>query len=239
AVGHMDGRPLPFALVMRKDSVAPHALRSRPAPSPLATPALPAAEWPADPPGRDDVLRCVQAALGPGDAVIATTGYTGRALYALDDRPSQLYLVGSMGGAAGVGLGGALAQPRRRVAVLDGDGAALMRRGALATIGARRPPNLVHLLLDNERHESTGGQATASRSTDLAAVAAACGYPRVVRATSLDECAGALSAGRGELSFIHVKTGPGENGALPRPTVTPRQVAERFRAWLRAGGAPR
>src|SRR5581483_765752 len=97
AVEHMDETRLPFALIMRKDSVAPHGLRSRPALSPPATPALPAAEWPADPPRRDAVLRCVQAALGPGDAVIATTGYTGRALYALDDRPSQFYLVGSMG----------------------------------------------------------------------------------------------------------------------------------------------
>jgi phosphonopyruvate decarboxylase len=238
AVEHMDETGLPFALVMRKGSVAAHALRSRPAPSPLAIGALPAAVWPATPPGRDDVLRCVQAALRPGDAVIATTGYTGRALYALGDRPSQLYLVGSMGCASSVGLGVALAQPHRRVVVLDGDGAALMRLGALATIGARRPPNLVHVLLDNERHESTGGQATVSRSADLAAVAAACGYPRVVRATSLDECA-ALSASGQELSFIHVKTGPGANAALPRPTVTPLQVAERFRAWLRAGGTPR
>jgi phosphonopyruvate decarboxylase len=239
AVEHMDETRLPYALVMRKDSVAPHALRSRPASRPAAPRVLSPAAWPAGPPGRDGVLRCVQAAVRPGDAVIATTGYTGRALYALDDRASQLYLVGSMGCASSVGLGVALAQPHRRVVVLDGDGAALMRLGALATIGERRPPNLVHLLLDNERHESTGGQATAARSADLAAVAVACGYPRVVRAASLDECAGALSAGGEELSFIHVKTGPGENGALPRPTVTPRQVAERFRSWLLAGGGPR
>src|SRR5262249_4706253 len=159
-------------------------------------------------------LRCVQAALGPGDAVIATTGYTGRALYALNDRPGQFYVVGSMGCASSVGLGVALAQPRRRVVVLDGDGAALMRLGALATIGARHPANLVHLLLDNERHESTGGQATVSRSADPAAVAAECGYPRVVRAASLNACAAALAAGGEELSFIHVKTGPGGNGAL-------------------------
>ncbi|HEX5270664.1 MAG TPA: phosphonopyruvate decarboxylase, partial [Gemmataceae bacterium] len=239
AVAHMDETRLPFALVMRKDSVAPHALRSRPAAPRLAAPAPPAADWPADPPGRDDVLRRVRAALGPGDAVIATTGYTGRALYALEDRPSQFYLVGSMGCASSVGLGVALAQPRRRVVVLDGDGAALMRLGALTAIGARRPPNLVHLLLDNERHESTGGQATASRSADLAAVAAACGYQRVVRAATPDDCARALGEAGNELTFIHVKTGPGENRSLPRPTVTPRQVADRFRAWLRDGGAPR
>src|SRR5262245_42565326 len=240
AVAHLDETRLPFALVMRKDSVAPHALRSRPALSPPATPALPAADWAADATGRDAVLRCVQAALRPGDAVIATTGYTGRALYALDDRPSQLYLVGSMGCASSVGLGLALAQPRRRVVVLDGDGAALMRLGALATIGHQRPPNLVHVLLDNERHESTGGQATVSHTADLAAVAAACGYPRVVRAGTADEAAAALAAAGGELTFVHVKTRPEAAQDLPRPDVPPWRAAERFRDWLRltaAGGA--
>src|SRR5262249_17608499 len=191
-----------------------------------------AAPWPAERPARDEVLRRVQAAAGPTDALIATTGYTGRALYALDDRPSQLYLVGSMGCASSVGLGLALAQPHRRVLVLDGDGAALMRLGALATLGYRRPPNLVHVLLDNEMHESTGGQATVSTSVDLAAVAQACGYPRVVRAASLDECTRALQEGGTKLTFVHVKTLPGENKDLPRPTVTPRQAAERFRRWL-------
>src|SRR5262249_57684759 len=93
AVEHMNETRLPFALVMREGSVAPHTLRSRPALPPPAAPALPAADWPAGPPGRDDVLRCVQAALRPGDAVIATTGYTGRALYALGDRPAQPYLL--------------------------------------------------------------------------------------------------------------------------------------------------
>jgi phosphonopyruvate decarboxylase len=233
AVAHMEATHLPYGLVMKKGAVAHHPLRSRPAARPPASGGLAAAAWPAERPARDEVLRRVQAAAGPTDAVIATTGYTGRALYALDDRPSQLYVVGSMGCASSVGLGLALAQPHRRVFVLDGDGAALMRLGALATLGDRRPPNLVHVLLDNEMHESTGGQATVSASVDLAAVAQACGYPRVVRAASLDECTRALQAGETELSFVHVKTRPGANEDLPRPTVTPRQVAERFRRWLR------
>jgi phosphonopyruvate decarboxylase len=233
AVRHMEATRLPYGLVMRKGAVAPHPLRARPAARPPAAEVLPAPAWPAERPGRDEVLRRVQAAAGPTDAVVATTGYTGRALYALDDRPSQLYLVGSMGCASSVGLGLALAQPRRRVLVIDGDGAALMRLGALATIGDRRPPNLVHVLLDNEMHESTGGQAAVSSSVDLSAVARACGYPRVVRAADLDACTRALQDGGKELTFVHVKTGPGENKDLPRPTVTPRQVAERFRRWLR------
>jgi thiamine pyrophosphate-dependent acetolactate synthase large subunit-like protein len=115
------------------------------------------------------------------DAIIATTGYTGRTLCGLDDRPNQIYMVGSMGCASSMGLGVALSQPERRVVVLDGDGAALMRMGAMATVGYERPSNLVHILLDNEMHESTGGQSTVSHSVALATIAAGCGSRRVVR----------------------------------------------------------
>jgi phosphonopyruvate decarboxylase len=165
--------------------------------------------------------------------VIATTGHTGRALYGLEDRPNQFYMVGSMGCASSLGLGLAVSQPRRRVIVIDGDGAALMRLGAMATIGYERPRNLIHILLDNEMHESTGGQSTVSHSVDLGAVARSCGYSRVVRARSLDQLAEALGQSLERLTFVHVKTRPGEIENLPRPTVTPRQVAERFRKWLR------
>jgi phosphonopyruvate decarboxylase len=237
AVRHMEATHLPYGLVMKKGAVAAHSLRSRPAARPPAAAALPASAWPAERPARDEVLRRVQAAARPTDAVIATTGCTGRALCALDDRPSQLYLVGSMGCASSVGLGLALAQPHRRVVVLDGDGAALMRLGALATIGSRRPPNLVHVLLDNEMHESTGGQATPSRTVDLAEVAAACGYPSVVRTGTAGEAAAALAAAGDELTFIHVKTRPQGVQSLPRPDVPPWRVAERFRAWLRQTAA--
>ena len=81
-------------------------------------------------------------------AVIATTGKAGRELFTLADRPQHLYQVGSMGCASGMGLGVALNTPRP-VVVVDGDGAALMKLGTLATIGAYAPPNLVHVLLDN------------------------------------------------------------------------------------------
>ena len=76
---------------------------------------------------RREWLRAVQASVNEADLVIASTGYLGRELCALDDRANQLYLVGSMGCASSVGLGVALARPDRRVVVLEGDGAGLMR----------------------------------------------------------------------------------------------------------------
>jgi phosphonopyruvate decarboxylase len=138
---------------------------------------------------RRDYLAAVQAVAGERDILIATTGFTGRELYALDDRSNQIYLVGAMGCASSVGLGLALARPDLRVTVLDGDGAALMRMGALAAIGYQRPSNLLHVMLDNGLHESTGGQATVSPSVDFAAVAAASGYPVVQHCNSADQLA--------------------------------------------------
>lgn len=168
------------------------------------------------------------------DIVVTTTGYCGRALYALGDRPNHFYMVGSMGCASSFGLGLALGRPDRRVLVADGDGALLMRMGALATIGVERPQNLVHVLLDNGVHDSTGAQATVSPAVDLALVAAACGYPQVRRCGDLAAFRQALAAARGELTFLHVRTEPRGKDPLPRPKETPPEVAARLRAFLTA-----
>jgi phosphonopyruvate decarboxylase len=230
AVQHMDETGLPYALIMQKDAVAPYKLKTTLAPKPLSSPPKPA-NWAQSLPWRADILKTVQETAGPNAALIATTGFTGRSLYALEDKKNQIYLVGSMGCASSIGLGLAWAQPNRQVVVLDGDGAALMRLGAFSTVGYERPKNLVHLLLDNESHESTGGQSTVSHSVDLAQVAYACGYPTVLRASYVEELREQLSS-LDSLTFIHVKIRPGERAELPRPSVTPQQVARRFRHWL-------
>jgi len=232
ALARMNGQGLPYALVMKKGSVADWKVKSKPEPRPVATPPAPA-EAAAPRFTRNPILRAVQSMVRPGDVVIASTGFTGRELYALEDRPEQLYMVGSMGCAMSLGLGLAVTQPKRRVIVLDGDGAALMRMGGMATVGYERPPNLAHIVLDNQMHESTGGQSTVSHSVDLCAVAAACGYPRTARASTPDEVAAFLKdAGLSALSFLHVRVLPGSPDDLPRPTITPPEVAARLRAYL-------
>lgn len=230
AFRHMQEKRTPYALIMQKDSVAPQALTAKPRVRTAPAPA-PAAAWPATLPTRRDVLETIQACAGPADVIIATTGFTGRELYALGDRANQLYMVGSMGCASSFGLGLALARPDRRVIVLDGDGAALMRLGAMSTLGAEAPPNLIHLLLDNEVHESTGAQATTSTTTDLAAVAAACGYPRVTRSGSTAELRRAVETAQG-LTFIHCRIRPGVPDKLPRPSITPDAVVQRLQRHL-------
>jgi len=109
-----------------------------------------------------------------------------------------------------------------------------MKMGTLATIGAQAPANLVHILLDNGVHDSTGGQATVSASVDFAAVALACGYAKAMACDSVDgfeaACASAF-AGSGP-SLIHMLIAPGSMSPLGRPTITPRDVARRFRDFL-------
>ncbi|MBN9589543.1 MAG: phosphonopyruvate decarboxylase [Alphaproteobacteria bacterium] len=189
-------------------------------------------------PTRAEILERFLALTGEDRAVIATTGKSGRELFMLKDRPQQLYLVGSMGGAAGVGLGVAL-NTGRPVAVLDGDGAALMKLGTLATIGAQAPTNLIHILLDNGVHDSTGGQPTVSAAIDFAAIAAACSYRNAATCDSVEDFAELFESlsGKDGPSLLHVRIAPGSLPKLIRPTVKPRDVARRFRAFL-AGAAP-
>ncbi len=188
-------------------------------------------------PSRAAVLERFLAVVADAAAVIATTGKCGRELFTLADRPQHLYQVGSMGCAGPMGLGVAL-NVRRPVVVLDGDGAALMKLGAMATIGARAPRNLVHVVLDNGVHDSTGGQATVSASVDFAAVALACGY---ATGTLCDDLAGfeqAFTATRDLPGphLVHVRIAPGSMTRLGRPTVKPPEVARRFQRFLAGAG---
>lgn len=229
----------PFALLMQKGAVASRPLEAL-APAGSAA----AVEHhtrgflrpPHERPTRAQALERVAARTPEAAAVvIATTGYTGRELYALGDRVNQFYMVGSMGCASSLGLGVAMEAPGTEVVVVDGDGAALMRMGNLATVGAYGRHNLTHIVLDNEMHESTGGQSTVSATVEFAAVAAACGYRSVVSGD--DPSLVDLACGNPELPgprLLHLKIRPGTRRDLPRPAVGPEQVAERFTAHLRA-----
>jgi phosphonopyruvate decarboxylase len=179
------------------------------------------------------VLERFLALVDPAAAVIATTGKCGRALFTLADRPQHLYQVGSMGGASCMGLGVALSVSRP-VVVLDGDGAALMKLGSFATIGAYAPAGLIHIVLDNGVHDSTGGQPTVPSSVDFAGVALACGYRHAISCTTVDQFASAyrLAVAGPKPVLIHARIAPGSMSKLGRPTIAPADVARRFRAFL-------
>lgn len=225
---------LPVGLVMAKGTVADTPLDQSPRALPAAGERL---DFRADGerPARAAVLERFLALTDDRTAVIATTGKCGRELFTLSDRSQHLYQVGSMGGASGMALGVAL-NTDKRVVVLDGDGAALMKMGTLATIGAEAPANLVHVLLDNGVHDSTGGQATVSASVDFAAVALACGYRLAASCDNLDgfERAWRAAEASGGPAMIHIRIAPGSMATLGRPTVKPVNVARRFKAFLAA-----
>src|SRR5579872_5594554 len=134
-----------------------------------------------------------------------------------------------MGCVVPLALGLALARPDLKVVALDGDGAALMRMGAFATVGAYRPANLLHLLLDNQVHDSTGGQGTVSAHTSFAEIAAACGYATALETDDLKRIASWLGAPLAAgPRFARLLTRPGSPEGLPRPSLTPADVKTRL-----------
>lgn len=237
AFAEMKATERPFAFVMRKDAVAPHALKPRAnetIPPPVEfTFSEKLARRASERMTRTAALEAVRAARGAREVLIATTGFTARELYALGDDPWNLYVVGSMGSASAFGLGLALHAPGRPVTIVEGDGAVLMRMGNLATLGAYAPAGVLHLVLDNEVHDSTGGQATVSRGVAFAAIARACGYRRALSTDDPQILAEALRVERRDgPAFIHLRIRTGTPDKLPRPKVTPAVVFRRLQSWL-------
>jgi thiamine pyrophosphate-dependent acetolactate synthase large subunit-like protein len=169
----------------------------------------------------------------PGELLVVTG--LGAATYdvaASGDRALNFYLWGAMGGTAMVGLGLALAQPRRRVLVLTGDGDILMGMGSLATIAAAPAPNLAIAVLDNAAFGETGAQPShTALSTDLAAVAAACGWPVTATARDMAEVHALRLRLRTERLFAVIRISPVE---LPRhlPPRDGAHLTDRFRRAL-------
>ena len=143
--------------------------------------------------------------------VVTIMGAVSAELQSLGHRPNFFYLLHAMGLASSMGLGIALARPELQVVVLDGDGSVLMNLGGLTTMARYAPPNLVHVVFDNESLLSVGGFPTAtSTGSDLEAIAAASGVPRTSTAHTLDEFTGAFTAGLAaqELSTLVAKVEP-------------------------------
>jgi thiamine pyrophosphate-dependent acetolactate synthase large subunit-like protein len=128
---------------------------------------------------RLDLTRRLVALLRRDEAVVAGIGNTNFDLAAAGDRPQNFYMLGSMGLAAPIALGVALAQPGRQVLALEGDGSLLMNLGCLATIAMAAPPNLTVVVWDNGAYQITGNQRSATAgATDLVAVARGAGIAR-------------------------------------------------------------
>ena len=146
------------------------------------------------------------------DIIISTTGKASRELFEIRERNHQSHkydflTVGSMGHSSSIALGVALYKPNTKVWCVDGDGAVLMHMGSMAVIGGNAPKNLVHIVLNNEAHETVGGMPTVAKKVDFLKIAEGCGYPNVTKAASEKELRAALEIAKKtqELSFIEVK----------------------------------
>jgi len=186
-------------------------------------------------PTRYEILEELNNNINNTTAVIATTGKTGRELFSLNDCDNYFYQVGSMGCASAIALGVAL-NSKKKIIVLDGDGALLMKMGNLSTIGANQPKNLIHILLDNNVHDSTGQQLTNASTVDFANIAINCGYKKSYSIDNTNNFSNILKKNLTNTNgptFIHVKIQKGSINNLGRPTIQPKDVARRFKNFLR------
>lgn len=234
AIDYMSDTGQPFAFVLRKGTIETQELRQKELDDPIGERRIEFVENLtknySQRPTRTDAINTIIKNKSESDYIVATTGKTGRELYTLDDSEKHLYMVGSMGCASSFTLGAAICSQDIRWIVLDGDAAALMRMGNLATIGSIKPSNLLHVLLDNEVNDSTGGQSSVSRDIAMAAIAESCGYRKVYSTDSLDELEKIMTncTVKNGPVFIHMRIKKGSPKDLGRPKIKPHEVKERM-----------
>lgn len=218
----------PVALLVRKGAFgkAGQKRAARPLPDDLMT--------------REAAIALITETLPEGATIVASTGMISRELYEIrcargQDGASDFLTVGSMGHAAQIALGIARARPEAQVVCLDGDGAALMHLGGMATIGTHAQVNLLHIVLNNGAHDSVGGQPTVAQNISLSAIARACGYDAddgpVTDQSGLRAAVLRLSQRAGR-RFLDVHLRPGARADLGRPKESPAENKARFMARL-------
>ena len=187
---------------------------------------------------REEIIQHIVKASGE-DPIVSTTGKASRELFETRVANGQSHkydflTVGSMGHSSSIALGVALYKPNTRIWCIDGDGAVLMHMGSMAVLGANKPKNLIHILINNGAHETVGGMPTVASQIDLVAIAKACGYPNAVCVDTFEALDRELKAAkaRNELSLIEVKCSIGARDDLGRPTTTAIENKEGFMEYL-------
>lgn len=188
-------------------------------------------------PSREDAIKELLPLL-EDSILISTTGKTSRELFELRQtnlgNQRDFMMVGAMGHASSVALGVALNRVERSVVCLDGDGAALMHLGALATIGKAGPENFTHVLLNNSAHESVGGQPTGADGIDFGKLALSLGYRKYRLAEKLEDVKRAwldLQPAKGP-NFLEIRIKKGSRKDLGRPSQTPQENKQSFMQWV-------
>lgn len=184
---------------------------------------------------REQILEILLSKIG-SSPIITTTGKTSREVFELREKYHQSHkfdflTVGSMGCASGIGLGISLGN-KRKIFVIDGDGAVLMKMGTLATIGYHHPRNLIHIIIDNGAYESTGGQPTVSTVLDWKKLLKGVGYEEVIVIKTKQQLEKLNFKNiRGPLGIV-IYSQPGSRSDLGRPTKSPVENKKDFMKFL-------
>ena len=188
---------------------------------------------------REEIIQHIVKASGE-DPIISTTGKASRELFETRVANGQSHkydflTVGSMGHSSSIALGVALNKPNQRIWCVDGDGAVLMHMGAMAVVGANKPSNLIHIVINNGAHETVGGMPTVASQVDLVAIAKACGYPNAISVDNFEKLDKELeiAKSKNQLYFIEVKCSIGAREDLGRPTTTALENKNNFMEYLR------
>jgi len=187
---------------------------------------------------REEIIQHIVKASGE-DPIVSTTGKASRELFETRVANGQSHkydflTVGSMGHSSSIALGVAINKPNTRVWCIDGDGALLMHMGSMAVLGANKPANFIHVVINNGAHETVGGMPTVASTIDIVAIAKACGYPNAVSVDTFEDLDRELelAKSRNELSLIEVKCSIGAREDLGRPTTTALENMRNFMEYL-------
>lgn len=187
---------------------------------------------------REEIIEHIVKYTGD-DPIVSTTGKASRELFEIREKNNQSHkfdflTVGSMGHSSSIALGIALQKQNKKIWCIDGDGAALMHMGTMAIIGANKPNNMVHIVINNEAHETVGGMPTVANKIDFCKIAAACGYQNVECVNNFNELDKVLEQykNNNELSFLEIKSSIGARADLGRPTTTAQENKINFMKYL-------
>ena len=172
--------------------------------------------------------------------IISTTGKASRELFEIREKNNQSHkydflTVGSMGHTSSIALAVAINKPEEKIWCIDGDGSALMHLGAMAVIGNSNPSNLVHVVINNEAHETVGGMPTVTNTLDLVEIAKACGYSYATSVDNFNDLDDELEKVKNndQLSFVEIKSSIGAREDLGRPTTTPIENKNNFMNFIK------
>ena len=184
---------------------------------------------------REEALEIILKQLPTSSIIVSTTGKTSREIFEIREKRGQSHkqdflTIGSMGHCSSIALGIAIAKPERKVICIDGDGALIMHMGSLSTVGKLKPKNFYHILMNNQVHESVGGQITSSKFIDIPVLVEANGYANVFFTDNEEGLISQIELFIQESgpNFLEVKIKPGSKEDLGRPMVKPIENKRAF-----------